>query len=292
MLNSNNNGVSCSADNNIIRLSNVSNLITYLGTDDFLRLSFYRLKNSNVSVPFQIFKISFLDSSSGTGIILNSGIVKFPLSVSPPPANLQINKVLTASPKLLVRNAYTLNLTTVMNSVLSINSQSKLGLIINFPAEFKLIWNRIETMPVITAVFSTITPAASVTYTATASGINGTLLANLNITSAFNFTQLIISFTFVNPSQPIDCSAPQLFNVALIDFLKNSFIAETLSNNVECPLFTDRLYQVNVSGNTYMEAGKVYDYTISIEKPALYLSITPTVQTSAITFDPANIVFF
>lgn len=146
-------------------------------------------------------------------------------------------------------------------------------------------------MPVITAVFSTITPAASVTYTATASGINGTLLANLNITSAFNFTQLIISFTFVNPSQLIDCTAPQLFNVELIDFLKNSFIAETLSNNVECPLFTDRLYQVNVSGNAYMEAGKVYDYTISIEKPAQYLRITPTIQTSAITFDPSIIVF-
>lgn len=122
MLNSNNNGVSCSANNNIIRLSNVSNLVTYLGTDDFLRFSFYRLKNSNVSVPFQIFKISFLDASSGTGIILNSGLVKFPLSVSPPPTNLQINKVLTASPKLLVRNAYTLNLTTVMNAVISINS--------------------------------------------------------------------------------------------------------------------------------------------------------------------------
>lgn len=203
-----------------------------MGTDDFLRLSFYRLKNSNVSVPTQDFKVSFLDTSSGTGIVLSSGTVSFPLSVSPPPANLQINKVLTVSPKLLVRNTYTMNLTTAMNAVLSINSQSQIGLIINFPAEFKLIWSRIETLPVITAVFSTVTPAASVTYTVTASGINGTLLANFSINAAFNFTQVIISFTFINPSQPIDCSAPVLFNIALIDFLKNSLIAETLSNNV------------------------------------------------------------
>lgn len=40
-----------------------------------------------------------------------------------------------------------------------------------------------------------------------------------------------------------------------------------------------------------MEAGSVYDYTISIEKPALYLKITPSVPTSAISFEPSVITF-
>jgi hypothetical protein len=33
-----------------------------------------------------------------------------------------------------------------------------------------------------------------------------------------------------------------------------------------------------------MQAGKVYNYIISIERPAQFLKITPTIQTSAISF--------
>jgi hypothetical protein len=48
---------------------------------------------------------------------------------------------------------------------------------------------------------------------------------------------------------------------------------------------------VNVSGNAYMEAGSVYEYIISIEEPAEYLKITPSVPTSAIYFDPPYVEF-
>jgi hypothetical protein len=241
LLNKDTTPVTCSAANNIIKVSNVSRLISALGPDDFLRLSFYRLKNANTSTTSRTFKISYLDTSTGAGTVLSSGSVSFPLSISSPPSNLQINKIQTASPKLLVRNLYTFNLTTVAGDELSINSLSQIAFILNLPKEYKMIWNRIETMPTITLVF-TDAASSSVTYSAIAVGVNGTLVANYTITSAFKFKQVIASFTFTNPSQVIDCESTQVFSVALLDLKKNSFIAETLGNNVECPEFTDRLY--------------------------------------------------
>lgn len=113
-----------------------------LGNDDFLRVTFYRFKNSNTSVINSTFKISFIDSSTGSGNILTSGNVNFPYSISNPPANLQINKILTASNKLLVRNLYSFNLTTVTGYI-TVNKLTQLGLVIEFPPEYKLIWNRI-----------------------------------------------------------------------------------------------------------------------------------------------------
>lgn len=112
-MNKDTNIVSCTATNNLIRVSNITSVIALLGNDDFLRLSFFRLKNANTSTTSQSFKVSFLDRSTGTGSILASGNVNFPIAISSPPANLQINKIQTLSPKLLVRNAYTFNLTTV-----------------------------------------------------------------------------------------------------------------------------------------------------------------------------------
>lgn len=113
-------------------------------------------------------------------------------------------------------------------------------------------------MPSITMTF---TDALGISYTPlvkTAVGVNGTLVANYSITTAVKFRQAIIQFNFVNPSKSINCSATPIFSFALHDFKKNSFIAETLGNNIECPEFTDKLYQVNISGNAYMEAGEVY----------------------------------
>lgn len=87
-----------------------------------------------------------------------------------------------------------------------------------------MIWNRIETMPTITLVF-TDSANSTATYTTAAVGVNGTLVANYTITTAFKFRQVIASFTFINPSQTIDCTSTQVFSVALLDFKKNSFIA-------------------------------------------------------------------
>ena len=107
-------------------------------------------------------------------------------------------------------------------------------------------------MPSVTISF---TNASGVTYaplTRTALGVNGTLVANYSIYTAVKFKQAIITFTFVNPSNSINCSVTPIFSISLLDFKRNSLIAETLGNNIECPEFTDKLYQVNVSGNAYM----------------------------------------
>lgn len=118
-------------------------------------------------------------------------------------------------------------------------------------------------MPTINLQFKN-SGTVTATFTTPSSGINGTLIGNFTVPTAFNFTQMTVSFIFVNPSTSINCSNTPLFSVVLHDFKKNSFIAETLSNNIECPVFSDRLYQVNVSGNAYMEAGTVYEFVISI----------------------------
>ncbi len=125
--------IDCSVSKNFVRLSNVTRLISTLGNDDFLRFSFYRMKNSNTSTTKSTFNISFVDSSTGNGNILASGSVNFPFSISPPPINLQINKIITVSTKLLVRNLYTFNLTTVTGQI-TINNLTRLGLIIDFPS--------------------------------------------------------------------------------------------------------------------------------------------------------------
>lgn len=62
-------------------------------------------------------------------------------------------------------------------------------------------------------------------------------------------------------------------------------------NNKDCVLFTNRLYTVRVEGNSVINSGTVANYTIILEKPADNLTITPSTTSSAITFEPASIVF-
>ena len=107
-------------------------------------------------------------------------------------------------------------------------------------------------MPSVTITF---TDASGVTYaplTRTAFEVNGTLVANYSICTAVEFKQAIITFTFVNPSNSINCSVTPIFSISLLDFKRNSLIAETLGNNIECPEFTHKIYQVNVSENAYI----------------------------------------
>ena len=62
-------------------------------------------------------------------------------------------------------------------------------------------------------------------------------------------------------------------------------------DNIDCPVFSDRLYEVNVTGKNRMEEGTVEEFTISIEKPALFLNITPVISTPAIIVEPTSLVF-
>ena len=236
-----------------------------MGVDDFLRFSFLKLKNPDLSSIFSTINVTFVDDSTGSGSVVASKNTSFASAISGPPLNIQINSIATSSQKLLVSTAYTISMSTVDGSTLKINPQSHLGLIIVFPTEYKEIWHRVSTSPEVTLTLG------SVVYTASAHLINGTMIVEYRTTAAVEFSQIVVSFNFVNPSRPLNCSLLPSFTVSIFDFTLNSIKAETLSNNIECPVFRNQLFAVNISGSSQMEAGSVYKFTISIEKPAKLL---------------------
>ena len=121
--------------------------------------------------------------------------------------------------------------------------------------------------------------------------INGTLMSRFSIAPALSFSTLGISFAFRNPAQNIDCSIVPVFVVSLFDFKYNNILAQTYSNNLECPSFNGNLYAINVTGNLQLQTNSVNVFTISLEKSAAFLKITPVSSNSAITFQPTSIVF-
>ena len=40
-----------------------------------------------------------------------------------------------------------------------------------------------------------------------------------------------------------------VFAIRIYNFKINSIVGETLANNIECPTFQDRLYQIQIAGN-------------------------------------------
>ena len=82
-----------------------------------------------------------------------------------------------------------------------------------------------------------------------------------------------------------------MFKVSLFDFKSNIISAQSLSNNQLCPSLTDRLFGINITGNTKISAGSSSTFTISLEKPSYYLASTPVTTSSAISFSPSTIVF-
>lgn len=64
-----------------------------------------------------------------------------------------------------------------------------------------------------------------------------------------------------------------------------------MSNNQICPTLSNRLYTINVTGNTKFPAGSSTQFIVTIEKPASYLAITPACTSSAISFTPSVVVF-
>lgn len=77
----------------------------------------------------------------------------------------------------------------------------------------------------------------------------------------------------------------------MFDFKGNSVFAQTLSNNQICPTLRDRLFSVNVTGNTKISAGSSNAFIVSIEKPSEYLAVTPSCTSSAISFSPSVVTF-
>lgn len=110
-------------------------------------------------------------------------------------------------------------------------------------------------------------------------------------TSQISFTTVTVAFNFKNPNKSIDCSVTPVYVISFFDFHANSLFAQTLSNNQICPNLANRLFAINVTGNTKISAGSSSTFVISIEQPASYLAITPSSSSSAISFIPSVITF-
>lgn len=96
---------------------------------------------------------------------------------------------------------------------------------------------------------------------------------------------------FRNPNSSINCSALPVFKISLFDFKGNNINVQSLSNNQICPNLTNRLYGINVTGNTKISAGSSSNFIISLEKPSYFLAINPVTTSSAISFTPSTIIF-
>lgn len=257
--------IDCEINNGIIKVSNIQEILHTLGSDDFLRFSFHKLKNPDLSSAYQSMDVTFIDESTGTGSVIASTNVHFPSRISGPPSNLQMNSISTASTKLLVSTDYTFSISTVVGETVSINANSHIGLILIFPSEYKEIWYRLNENPDVTLTLG------SDDYTSEAHLINGTIIVEYNTLAAVDFSDILVEFEFINPNRALDCTQVPVFTISLFDFTLNSIIAETLGNNIECPEFSNKLFEVNISGSSQMEAGTVYEYTVSIEESAEYL---------------------
>lgn len=110
-------------------------------------------------------------------------------------------------------------------------------------------------------------------------------------TSQLDFTTFNISFVFRNPNKSIDCTVLPVFTISLFDFKGKTIYSQSLSNQVTCPTFSTRLYAINVTGNTKISAGSSSPFFITLEKPAKNLIITPSCESSAISFSPQSIIF-
>lgn len=210
-------------------------------------------------------------------------------SVSNAPLDLQIADITLSNTKYYVMSSYNFFLTSVNSASVTIVKSSSIGMIIRFPPEYTPIWQQIPTPAVVNLT------------------VNGVLYATSNVTlspgylfatftpqqfsSQVVFTSFSVGFNFRNPNTSIDCSAVPVFVISLFDFKGNSIFAQTLSNNKVCPVLSNRLFAINVTGNTKISAGSSSVFVVSIEQPAKYLVVTPVSPTSAITFSPTSVVF-
>ena len=67
--------MSCSAANGEIKIEGIDTAMDLLGDDDFLRIGFYRLKNANTSNTGESMRITFLDTSTSVGSVVQKGTV-------------------------------------------------------------------------------------------------------------------------------------------------------------------------------------------------------------------------
>ena len=221
-----NNNIPCTLSGSTLILKNINVIIINLGSDDFLRIGIYFLNNADLSTSGHSYIMTFIDSSSGTGIVLTTGSISAPLRISPPPINAQFDNITVENTMLFVATNYTFDITTVNNDNIHINAQSIIGILILFPIEYMAIWDAINRP---TKIYITL---GTESFEDSPEMINGTLITRFNVTSEVSFSEIHITFEFRNPKVALNCDILPVFTVSILDFKLNSILAETLSNNI------------------------------------------------------------
>lgn len=158
---------------------------------------------------------------------------------------------------------YTFTLTSVNSAALTIVRATNLGLIIHFPPEYTPIWSQIPTPVALSITINTIVYTSN--NITLSPGYLFATFAPSTFTSQLSFTTFKVDFIFRNPNSSIDCSAIPVFVISLFDFKGNSIFGQTLSNNKVCPTLNNRLYTINITGNTKISAGSSSVFVVSIE---------------------------
>ena len=280
----------CNMTGQKIIISGLATLLSNLSSTGFLYLTVNGLNNPTTSVSQSNFTFTFINTSSP--IFQSAGIYTLPLSYTVSnnaPTNLQIGNISLSDGRYYVNSLYTFTITSVQSASLTIVNKSNLGVIIQFPEEYSNIWQQIAPPTTVNLTIN------SVVYVATNITMKPRyLFARLPLTAftgQVSFTSITISFNFRNPNKSLDCSVTPVFRISIFDFQANSIFAQTLSNNQVCPTLSNRLYTINVTGNTKFPAGSSTQFIVTIERPAYYLAITPACTSSAITFTPSVVVF-
>ena len=213
------NVMTCEISNSIIRISSVNQLMDALTADDFLRIAIYKLKNANISTWGHHYDITFLDSSTGTGSVVSTGQVSTPYRISPTPLNIQFNKITVASQKFFVLNRYRFEMETVNADSIHINGDSRIGVLITFPDEYKAIWDTINKPGKVYITLGT------TDYEDVPEMVLGSLIVKFKVPSEVSFNSLSVEFDFRNPIVALECVVPPVFTLSSLDFKLNAILA-------------------------------------------------------------------
>ena len=175
--------------------------------------------------------------------------MKTPYRISPTPTNIQFTNIAVGSTKFFVKTNYTFEISTVNSDDIHINADSRMGVLILFPDEYKAIWETIDQPNRVYVTFG------SDTYSDKPEMINGSMIVKFRVTQEVFFSAITILFEFRNPKVALNCDVLPVFTISILDFKLNAIRAESLSNNIECPEFKDRLYGINITGNIKIQAG-------------------------------------
>lgn len=279
------NQLTCDMIGQTISIKDITTILGNLTDSGFLYLTINGLVNPATSISRSNFNFTLISTTSTIKKALAIYSIPLSYSVSDPPANMQIASIALSDSKFFVSSLHSFTITTALTIIKNTN----MGIIIRFPQEYAGIWQQIAVPSVLNLTIN------SVIYQATNITMKSQyLFARLptnSFSSQLSVTSLTISFNFRNPNKSIDCTVTPVYLITFFNFQTNSIFGQTLSNNQVCPTLTNRLFSINVTGNTKIPAGTSSNFIVTIEKPAYYLAITPKCTSSAISFIPSVITF-